>query len=412
MKTGTENGMSVTYRASASVALQADAIVDLRLAKVVSRSVAMTWDASQRRLIPAGDSVTYTIDVRNTGNVADTFSFSGTPGDWQFSFTPSSVPLDFGSGATSTQVRVVVQSPANALVSHPSLHVVATSMADASQAGDVTVNVDIERVRALSVSLNSTGATFDGRFLNDTVRVTNGGNDREVVQVVITNAAELAAVGWSAGLGNVGEPLAGTTLTNVTVEANQSVPLRLRGLASGGPSGGPGERGDDLQSVHQRRTHELGELHGEMVHHRFRHDRGPPDRLEPEERFGHHAGVHAEPHGSFEGADHHARRDRVRAVRRDDREHDRRTGDRRRHTRRAECDLPGQRVDGRGKRDRAVLRGRPGRRDEDGRPDRPGQGRHGDLQLPPGRIAAGDPQRPRRSGPGRERRDCFGPRPR
>jgi len=237
MKTGTENGMSVTYRASASVALQADAIVDLRLAKVVSRSVAMTWDASQRRLIPAGDSVTYTIDVRNTGNVADTFRFSGTPGDWQFSFTPSSVPLDFGSGATSTQLRVVVQSPANALVSHPSLHVVATSTTDASQAGDVTVNVDIERVRSLSVSLNSTGATFDGRFLNDTVQVTNGGNDREVVQVVITNADELTAVGWSAGLGRVGELLSGTTLTNVTVEANQSVPLRLRAQASGGSSG-------------------------------------------------------------------------------------------------------------------------------------------------------------------------------
>ena len=237
MKTGTENGMSVTYRASASVALQADAIVDLRLAKVVSRSVAMTWDASQRRLIPAGDSVTYTIDVRNTGNVADTFSFSGTPGDWQFSFTPSSVRLDFGSGATSTQVRVVVQSPANALVTHPSLHVVATSTTDASQAGDVTVNVDIERVRSLSVSLNSTGATFDGRFLNDTVQVTNGGNDREVVQIVLTNADELAAVGWSASLGKVGEPLAGTTLTNVTVEANRSVPLRLRAQASGGSSG-------------------------------------------------------------------------------------------------------------------------------------------------------------------------------
>src|SRR5207249_11102243 len=109
------------------------------------------------------------------------------------SFTPSSLPLDFGSGATSTQVRVVVQSPANALVSHPSLHVVATSTTDASQAGDVTVNVDIERVRALSVSLNSTGATFDGRFLNETVQVTNGGNGREIAQVVNTNADRLAA---------------------------------------------------------------------------------------------------------------------------------------------------------------------------------------------------------------------------
>src|SRR5207253_1984136 len=101
--------------------------------------------------IPAGDSVTYTIDVRNTGNVADTFRFSGTPGDWQFSFTPSSLPLDFGSGATSTQVRVVVQSPANALVSHPSLHVVATSTTEANQSVPL-------RLRA-QASGGSSGAT-------------------------------------------------------------------------------------------------------------------------------------------------------------------------------------------------------------------------------------------------------------
>jgi hypothetical protein len=237
VKTGTENGIAVIYRASTSVALQADATVDLRLAKVVSRAVAMTWDATQRRLIAAGESVTYTIDIRNSGNVADTFSFSGTPADWHFSFTPSSVPLNFGSGATSTQVRVVVQSPANALVNHLSLEVVATSTTDASTAGRVTLNVDIERVRALSASLNSTSATFDGRFLNYTIQVKNAGNAREIMQIVITNTGELAAVGWSASLGKVGEPLMGTTLTNVTVEANQTVSVHLRAQSSGGSSG-------------------------------------------------------------------------------------------------------------------------------------------------------------------------------
>ena len=237
VKTGTENGVTVTYRAASSVALEADSLVNLPLAKVVSRSVALTWDASQRRQILAGDSVTYTIDVRNTGNVADTFQFSGTPADWQFSFTPSSVPLNFGSGATSTSVRVVVQSPANALVNHDPLDVVATSTTDASTAGDVIVKVDIERVRTLSVALNSTAATFDGRFLNYTIDVKNAGNAREVVQVGITNPDELAAVGWSVSLGRVGGALAGTTLANVTVEANQTVLVHLQAQSSGGSSG-------------------------------------------------------------------------------------------------------------------------------------------------------------------------------
>src|SRR5207249_3396387 len=83
-------------------------------------------------------------------------------------------------------------SPTNALVSHPSLRIVATSTTDASTAGDVTVNVDITRVRGLSVGLDSTTAAFDGRFLNYTLHVKNEGNARETVQVEVTNPNDLA----------------------------------------------------------------------------------------------------------------------------------------------------------------------------------------------------------------------------
>src|SRR5438094_8424659 len=95
----------------------------------------MSWDSSQRREIAAGDSVVYTILVRNTGNVADIFRLDGTPADWQFTFSPSSLALNFGRGATSVPVQVVIVSPTNAIVNDPSLRIVATSTTDATKAG-------------------------------------------------------------------------------------------------------------------------------------------------------------------------------------------------------------------------------------------------------------------------------------
>src|SRR5206468_499384 len=235
-KAVTENGISVTYRGATSLTLDTDSNVAISLAKVVSRSVTMSWDSSQRREIAAGDSVVYTIVVGNTGNVADTFRLDGTPADWQFTFSPSSLSLNFGSGATSVPVQVVIVSPTNALVSHPSLRIVATSTTDASTAGDVTVNVDITRVRGLSVGLDSTTAAFDGRFLNYTLHVKNEGNARETVQVEVTNPNELAAVGWTLSLGGASGPFDGTLLRNVTIDANQTATVRLQAASTSGSS--------------------------------------------------------------------------------------------------------------------------------------------------------------------------------
>src|SRR5207249_11962813 len=69
----TENGLPVVYRAAMSVVVSADTIANVALTKVVSRSATLTWDASQRRTIVAGASVSYAIVARNTGNVAENF---------------------------------------------------------------------------------------------------------------------------------------------------------------------------------------------------------------------------------------------------------------------------------------------------------------------------------------------------
>ncbi|TLZ73996.1 MAG: hypothetical protein E6K14_04090 [Methanobacteriota archaeon] len=236
-KTGTENGISVSYQATTSVALQSDTVANLALEKVVSRSVVLSWDASQRQTISAGSSVTYTIVVRNTGNVADTWSLSGRPADWEFSFAPSTVSLNFGTSGTSASVVVTLTSPSDALVDHGTITLVATSTTDGTTQGSVDVQVDIVRTRELSLSLDPTSGVFDGRFLNYTLTITNSGNAAETVNVEITNPDDLAANGWIGRLGTVGGAATDIRLSGVTVPANSTTKVRLQSQSSGGASG-------------------------------------------------------------------------------------------------------------------------------------------------------------------------------
>jgi dolichyl-diphosphooligosaccharide--protein glycosyltransferase len=239
-RTGSEQGVSVDYRATADVDLEADAVANLPLAKVVRRAVSLSWDVAERQTIGQGESVVYTIEIANTGNVADTYTLSGQPSDWDFTFLPSTIPLEFGtSGATRSSVSVTIRAPDDALVVHGPLSLVATS-SDGATTGTVSVDVFIERVRSLSVRVNATSGVFDGRLLNYTVEIRNAGNDQEAVTVLVANPEDLASSGWTARLvrtDGLGTP--GVRITDIPVNANGTTRVRLELSSPGGPSDVP-----------------------------------------------------------------------------------------------------------------------------------------------------------------------------
>lgn len=78
---------------------------------VVPQSFGVLLSADQAASSDAGMTVTYTIQITNTGNVADTFNLAATGGAWTTTLGSSSVTLAAGASAA---VVVQVAVPANA----------------------------------------------------------------------------------------------------------------------------------------------------------------------------------------------------------------------------------------------------------------------------------------------------------
>ena len=234
-RSATERGISVQYRASRSLDLRSDTVANLPLEKVVLHEAKLTWDASQRRTIAGGDSVTYLVEVANQGTVEDTFVFTGVQG-WTFTFIPSTVTLDFGTSGNRATVSVTIEAPEDALVEHAPIFVYAATP-DGVTRGNVEVRMDIERTRAISLSVEPASATFDGRYLNYTIAIANRGNARENVTLQIGNPDDLSAAGWSARLSTADGSRSGLRIEDVSVLANATSRVRLQAQSAGGPAG-------------------------------------------------------------------------------------------------------------------------------------------------------------------------------
>ncbi|MEK6851051.1 MAG: hypothetical protein AABY30_00780 [Candidatus Thermoplasmatota archaeon] len=231
---GTERGVTVAYRTTASLALDGQPL-NLVLQKVVRRSVDATWDEAQRTTISAGDTVDYTVRVRNTGNEDDTIVLSAVATGFTFQFSDDRLDLPFGAPRNETNVRVTITAAPDAHVDHGPISLTVRSNADSAAVKSVVLQLDIVRFRGLAATVSSAAPSWDGRYLNYTLEVRNAGNGAETYRLTLPNLGELAAAGWRATLvapdGTAGESV------DVLVSANATQRPILRLEKAGGSAG-------------------------------------------------------------------------------------------------------------------------------------------------------------------------------
>ncbi|MEE9592548.1 MAG: NEW3 domain-containing protein, partial [Thermoplasmata archaeon] len=194
-----EGGVMVEYRFEESLELTDSLLINPLLTRVDVRTVGVAWDPEQRALIAPGETVVYTVTVTNTGNQADTFTLSGGPQGWSFSFSPSRVTLPFGAGNEAT-VTVQITAPADAKVASGTLTLVARSQADPAVATTEIVEVDIIQFRGLSLGLSEDPPVLREGALVYQIDVRNDGNGPDAFDLLLTNPEALAAQGWETEL--------------------------------------------------------------------------------------------------------------------------------------------------------------------------------------------------------------------
>lgn len=230
-----EKGAEVIYEAEKIVLIEDVTTVNLKLEKTLRRVVSIEWDASQKREIAQGESVVYTITVTNEGNVEDAFTLEGTgpSDDWEFTFSQSTVVLDYGAAGNSATVEVEISTPANASVDHGPLTAVARSENSSSTTDSVVLQVDIEKIRGLELAITTLPATYDGEYIQYEIELTNEGNSKEEFILSVVNGEELTSKGWLAELQNPVDLSFSDTLEGIEVPGNTTQKLILRFTVSG-----------------------------------------------------------------------------------------------------------------------------------------------------------------------------------
>jgi hypothetical protein len=226
-----EWGLNVSYSATRSVTLRDHQFVSLELKRADLHSATLTWPASQTQTLRPGEklSTPYVVTLDNTGNVADTWTLSGTLTEWNISFSASKVSLEPGNGRRKETVYVTLQAPKDAKVAHPEIGIQATSE-KGKQTAAATLDVNV--VQVYGVGLSKSSAEFTGPEGKIRLRLENTGNGDDNYTASLLNDQELLSAGWRVGFA-AGNETSRTTTRGVTAsEGGADLTLLVRPAAN------------------------------------------------------------------------------------------------------------------------------------------------------------------------------------
>ena len=226
----TEGGMAVTYGRTDSIGLGDDSVyIDLALTRDTVRSVEAYWGSNRTVTVAPGASVSYVLQIENTGNIADTYTVSYSGKDFEASFSPSSVVVDFGSNGNATYVVAEITVGETAVAGNNTVSVSVKSDTQSSSRATVNLVVCVSPARSVAVESLNVSSPISSNVTTTDFLLNNTGNIEDDFIVTISNMDALNASGWSA---RIVDPVDGAAVTNVTLAAFETKELTVEYTAT------------------------------------------------------------------------------------------------------------------------------------------------------------------------------------
>ncbi len=187
----TEYGIRTQYIKNFDINLNFSASTDIVVSKVNVYNPEASWDSREKETVMPGTDVEYHITVKNAGNTNDTYSFSGSP--WNFDFSPSAVSL---APEEQTEIAVTVHVPADAKVNHEPVKIDVNSAKSPEKSASVRLSIGVLPVRGVEIEGISSSSWVNGNALY-AVDIKNTGNAEDVFSVV-PSSRSLLSQGWKA----------------------------------------------------------------------------------------------------------------------------------------------------------------------------------------------------------------------
>jgi hypothetical protein len=208
-----------------AVELETDLLFNLPMSMIEEVGIELNWDSKQKVSAEPGDTVTYTVRVRNTGNVRDTFVLGGSganPG-WVFTYDPVELTLNPGKTGSSKISKVSFTVPDQANSDEDAFTVTAVS-SRSDVTSSITLEIDVIQTYSFELEKVPSGIpTFDKGVIFSDVHVKNTGNGQDKLTVMIANVEELRKSGWEPKIilseDSVGELAHDTMIVNMTISS-------------------------------------------------------------------------------------------------------------------------------------------------------------------------------------------------
>ena len=226
----TEGGMTVTYGRTDTVILGASSVyIDFALTRDTDRSVEAYWDSNRTATLAPGQTVSYVLKLENTGNIADTYSLTCTDEDFEVSFSPAEVDIDYGTYGSTAYVVAEVTVGDTAEAGNNTVTVTVKSATQSSTRATVDLVVRVSPVWSVAVESLNESAPTGSRVTTTTFLLNNTGNIEDDYLVQVSNADTLNASGWSA---RIVDPATGDEVKNLTLGAFKSKELAVEFTAT------------------------------------------------------------------------------------------------------------------------------------------------------------------------------------